>query len=75
MCNMSKFPKILSRIAYEISDKLDICSSSSRSRSAPFSINATCRVDASFNKIAKRTSASISCWKLTHHLNSTITLL
>jgi len=29
------------------------------------------RVDA-FNKIEKRTSAPISCWKFTHHLNSTL---
>ena len=58
------------------SDNSDICSSSNTSRSAatPFPINVAHRVD-TFNKIAKRTSTPISCWKFTYHLNSTIILL
>ena len=62
MCNMSKNCKILWTTAYEITEKLDICSNSNRSRSAVtlFPVNVVRRVDA-FNKLAKRTSAPISC--------------
>jgi len=68
---MSKFAQVYGQLHM---NELDICSSSNRSRSAanPFSIIVARRVDA-FNKITKRTSAPISCWKFTHH-HSTMTL-
>ena len=39
-----------------------------------WSLNVAHYVDA-FNKITECISASVSCWKFTHHLNSTVTLL
>jgi len=72
---MSKFVKVYGQLRMnEITVKWDICSSSNRSRSAanPFPSIVARRVDA-FNKITKRTSAPISCWKFTHH-HSTMTL-